>query len=285
MKEKFYFSLLRYVYDPLTQEFVNIGVVLYSPSFSFLRASFTDRYGRISKMFGRIDGSSFRATTRFIERQISQVSTRMERGVLFDDPKESLQSILNEVMPPDDSSIRFVPGGVGITEDPSESLVELFERYVTRYENPSGYERRDDDDIWKVFQEPLRTKEVFPHFSPKTITAPDYEYTFDRSWKNGIWHLYEPVSFDLSDERSISEKASRWVGRTMSLSDSSEPFKLILLLGEPADPRLGAAFQRATNLLAKKIPGEHKLVQERDAEQFAEEVEQEFQEHALNPEG
>ena len=32
MKEKFYFSLLRYVYDPLTQEFVNIGVVLYSPA-------------------------------------------------------------------------------------------------------------------------------------------------------------------------------------------------------------------------------------------------------------
>jgi hypothetical protein len=284
MKEKFYFSLLRYVYDPLTQEFVNIGVVLYSPSHSFLRASFTDRYGRISRMFGRIDGSSFRTTTRFIERQISQVSTRMERGVLFDSPKENLQSILNEVMPPDDSAIRFVLGGVGVTEDPSESLEELFERYVTRYENPSGYERREDSDVWKVFQESLRTKEVFHHFSPKTITAPDYEYTFDRSWKNGIWHLYEPVSFDLADEGTIAEKASKWVGRAMSLSDSSEPFKLILLLGEPADPRLGAAFQRATNLLAKKIPGEHKLVPERDAEDFAEEVEQEFKEHTLNSE-
>ena len=164
MKERFYFSLLRYVYDPLTQEFVNIGVVLYSPSHSFLRASFTDRYGRISKMFGRIDGASFRATTRFIERRISQKSTRMERGLLFDDPKENLQSILNEVMPPDDSAIRFVVGGVGVTEDPSESLGELFERYVTRYENPSGYARREDDDIWKVFQEPLENKRSVSSF-------------------------------------------------------------------------------------------------------------------------
>jgi len=67
----------------------------------------------------------------------------------------------------------------------------------------------------------------------------------------------------------------------MSLSDSSEPFKLFLLLGEPSDPRLGTAFQRATNLLTKKIPGQSELVRERDAEQFAEEVEQEFQNHLL----
>jgi len=280
MKAEFYFSLLRYVYDPLTQEFVNIGVVLYSPSHSFLRATFTSRYGRISKMFGRIDGASFRATTSYIERRVSEVSQRLERGLLFDDPKESLQSILNAVMPPDDTAIRFVLGGVGITDSPALKLEELFGRYVTRYENPSENARREDNDVWKVFQEPLRTKEVFPHFSPKTITAPNYEYEFERSWKNGIWHLFEPVSFDLADERSILEKASRWVGRTMSLSDSSEPFKLFLLLGEPADPRLGAAFQRASNLLTK-IPGKRELIRERDAEQFAEEIEQEFQHHVL----
>jgi hypothetical protein len=280
MKAEFYFSLLRYVYDPLTQEFVNIGVVLYSPSHSFLRATFTSRYGRVSKMFGRIDGASFRATTSFIERSVTDAHKRLERGLLFHDPKESLQSILSEVMPPDDTAIRFVLGGVGITDNPTLKLEELFGRYVTRYENPSENARREDNDVWKVFQEPLKTKEVFPHFSPKTITAPNYEYEFERSWKNGIWHLFEPVSFDLADERSILEKASRWVGRTMSLSDSSEPFKLFLLLGEPADPRLGAAFQRASNLLTK-IPGKRELISERDAEQFAEEIEQEFQQHIL----
>ncbi|MGA2216518.1 MAG: DUF3037 domain-containing protein [Terracidiphilus sp.] len=281
MKEKFYFSLLRYVYDPLTQEFVNIGVVLYSPAQSFLRATFTRRSRRISRMFGRVDGTSFRATTGYIERKVSDASERLARGLLFRDPKDGLQAILNEVVPADDSSIRFVLGGVGVTEDPAQTLEELFGRYVTRYEVLSENARREDNDVWKVFQEPLRSKEVFPYFSPKTITAPDYEYEFERSWKNGIWHLFEPVSFDLADASSISEKASKWVGRANSLSDSSERFKLFLLLGEPTDPSLWDAFQRATNLLAKKIPGEHKLIRERDAEQFAEEVEQEFQNHLL----
>jgi hypothetical protein len=281
MKAEFYFSLLRYVYDPLTQEFVNIGVVLYSPSHSFLRATFTGRYGRISRMFGRIDGESFRATTRYIERRVSDVSERLSRGLLFHDPKESLQSILGEVLPPDDTAVRFVFGGVGITEGPAQTLQELFGRYVTRYENPSENARRDENDVWKVFQEPLRAKAVFPHFAPKVIATPNYEYQFERSWKNGIWHLFEPVSFDLADASSISEKASRWVGRAMSLSDSSERFKLFLLLGEPADQRLGDAFLRARNLLATKIPVENQLVREGDAEQFAEEIEQEFQNHAL----
>ena len=155
MKEKFYFSLLRYVYDPLTQEFINIGVVLYSPGNCFLQAKFTSRYGRISKMFGRIDGASFRATVSYIERRISDVNERMTRGLLFRDPKQNLENILNEVVPPDDTAIRFVFGGVGMTEDPVRSLDELFQRYVVRYENPSEYEHRDENDVWRVFQEPL----------------------------------------------------------------------------------------------------------------------------------
>jgi len=209
------------------------------------------------------------------------MNERMERGLLFQNPKEGLQSILNEVMPQDDTAIRFVFGGVGITENPAQTLGELFGRYVTRYENPSEIARRDDNDIWRVFQEPLRTKAVFPHFEPKVITAPNYEYPFERSWKNGTWHLFEPVSFDLADAGSIREKASRWVGRATSLSDSLEPFKLILLLGEPADPKLGDAFLKAKDLLAAKIPGESQLVREQDAERFAEEIEKEFQNHLL----
>lgn len=283
MKAKFSFSLLRYVYDPLTEEFINIGVVLYSPAHEFLRASVTTRYGRISRMFGRIDGPSFRTTTNYIERKVSELNERIAQGVLFSDDNASLDSLLSKILPVDDSAVRFVFGGVGISDDPGGTLDELFNRYVARYDSPNEFARRDEDDVWRVFQEPLRPKRVYSHFVPKRIVTKDYEYEFQRSWKNGIWNLLEPVSFDLSDERLILEKASRWVGRTVSLSDSSERFKLFLLLGEPTDQNLSRAFQRAENLLAK-IPGQRELVRERDAEQFAEEVEHEFEAHAIDGE-
>jgi hypothetical protein len=132
VKSQFHFSLLRFVYDPLTQEFLNIGVVLFSQENNFLRARFTNRYGRISRMFGRIDGASFKATTSYIERKVTVVNDKLVRGLLFRNTKEGLDSILNEVLPPDDSAIRFVFGGVGVSDDLSKTLDELFERYVAR---------------------------------------------------------------------------------------------------------------------------------------------------------
>ena len=281
MKSTFTFSLMRYVYDPLSQEFVNIGVVVYSPEHAFLRATFTPRYRRVSRMFGHIDGASFRGLGRYIENQISILSAEISKGLLFQDSKRDLQSILGEILPMDEGAIRFVSGGVGVTEDPVKSLDTLYQRYVARYENPGDTVRRDEDDVWKSFQEPLRTKQVYEHLVPKRIAASDYEYQFERSWKNGKWNVFEPVSFDLADESAILEKASRWVGRSTSLSDSPEPFKLIFLLGKPTDQRLMPAFQKAQNLLSTKIPVDRELFQEDDAANFADQLEEEFRQHEL----
>ncbi len=284
MKSRYQFSLLRYVYDPLTEEFINVGVVLYSSDTRFLHAIFSNRYGRISKMFRRIDGAAYRTTLAHIEQKLTAAGQDIERGLLFSDSQGGLDKILSKILPPDDSAMRFVFGGVGVTEDTRKTLESLFERYVARYEHPTEFVHRDENDVWRVFQTPLKAKRVYSKLVTKTITAPNYEYQFERSWRNGVWHMLEPVSFDLSDERSILEKASRWVGRTTSLSDSAEPFKLFLLLGEPANPNLREAFHKATNLLAK-IPGEKELIREREAEQFADTIEQEFENHELETTG
>jgi hypothetical protein len=232
-------------------------------------------------MFGPIDGASFRGLSRYVENQIAILSDEMGKGLLFKDSKRDLQSILGEILPADEGAIRFVAGGVGVTDDPSKSLETLYQRYVSRYENPNDTVRRDEDDVWKSFQEPLRTKQVYTQLVPKRITAPDYEYQFERSWKNGKWHLFEPVSFDLADESAILEKASKWVGRSSSLSDSSDEFKLIFLLGKPTDQKLMPAYQKARNLLSAKIAVERDFFQEDDATQFADQLEKEFCEHEL----
>jgi hypothetical protein len=38
MKAAYSFSVLRYVHDPVTQEFVNIGVAVFSPEARYFRA-------------------------------------------------------------------------------------------------------------------------------------------------------------------------------------------------------------------------------------------------------
>ncbi|HUQ92327.1 MAG TPA: DUF3037 domain-containing protein [Bryobacteraceae bacterium] len=277
MRTPYSFSVLRYVHDPVTQEFLNIGVAVYLRETGFLRAICTTHYARITRMFTKIDGNRFRQLTRYIQDQVSAVGESLPSELPFE-PGRAIEQLLARVLPPDDSSIQFSPAGVGLSHDLEKTAAELFERYVERYAFTDDSSRRDDEAIWRSFREPLDRRQVTAHLTPKRIVAPNYEYEFQRAWKNQVWHVYEPVSFDMVDGSSIVEKANRWVGRATSLNDSTENFEIHLLLGEPRDRRFQDTYIKAQNIL-RKMPGKHELIPESDAEAFAEELEKEVRKH------
>jgi hypothetical protein len=277
MRTPYSFSILRYVHDPVTQEFINIGVAVYSREAGFLRAACSIHYARITRMFTKIDGNRFRQLTRYIQEQIVAIGERLPSELPFE-PGRAIEHLLARVLPPDDSSVQFSHAGVGLSHDLDKTVAELFDRYVERYAPISDSSRRDDEEIWRTFREPLDKRHVTAHLSPKRIIAPNYEYEFQHAWKNQVWHLYEPVSFDMVDGGSIVEKANRWLGRATSLNDSPESFKIHLLLGEPEDSRLQGNFMKAQNIL-NKMPGNKEFIRESEAEAFAEEFEREVRQH------
>ncbi len=278
MRTPYSFSVLRYIHDPVTQEFVNIGVAVYCQQAGFLRAICTTNYGRIRVTFTKIDGNRFRQLTRYIQEQVNAVGENLAGELPFETGK-TIEQLLARVLPPDDSTIQFSkPAGVGIAHDLEKTLNELFDRYVQQYITPSDASRRRDEDVWKVFKGPLEKRHLTEYLKPKRIVASSYDYEFDQAWKNEVWHVYEPVSFDMVDAGSILDKANRWVGRATSLNDSSENFKIHMLLGEPQDERLQSTFIKAQNIL-NKMPGQIEFIGERDAEAFAEKLESEVKAH------
>jgi hypothetical protein len=278
MRTPYSFSILRYIHDPVTQEFVNIGIAVYSAKAAFLGAMCTTHYARLTHLFTKIDGNRFRQLNRYIQDQVNALGATLLGELPFESDR-TIEQLLAKVLPPDDSSIQFsTPAGVGLSSDLEKTLAELFDRYVERYAGRAGATRRDDEDVWKVFREPLEKRHVTSRLSAKRVVASSYEYEFERAWKNEIWHVIEPVSFDMVDGGSIMEKASRWVGRATSLNDSSDAFKIHLLLGEPQDPALQAVFVKAQNLL-HKMPGQKEFIRESEAEAFAEELQREVESH------
>ena len=278
MRTAYSFSVLRYVHDPLTQEFVNIGVAVYSQQAGFLRAICTPHYGRITQSFTKIDGNRFRQLTRYIQEQVNAIGERLQGELPFE-PGRTIEQLLGRVLPPDDSSIQFSsPAGVGLSLDLDKTLGELFDRYCERYAIRPGAARRDDDDVWRVFREPLEKRQLTEHLRPKRIVGADYEYEFQHTWKNEIVHAYEPVSFDLVEGGSIVDKAVRWVGRAASLYDSGDRFQIHMLLGEPQDEGLRGAFGKARNIL-NKMSGLKEFVREHEAEAFADELQREVGSH------
>jgi hypothetical protein len=261
----------------VTQEFINIGIAVFSQEARYFRAICTTRYARITSLFQKIDGQRFRQLSQYIQDQICAVGREYETALPFESGA-TIEGLLARVLPPDDSAIQFSKAGVGLSSDLDRTLNELFQRHVERYALSGEAPSRSDEDVWHVFREPLDRAFVTPRLKPKRIVAANYEYPFQQAWKNEIWHVYEPVSFDLVEASSMLDKANRWVGRATSLMDSADPHRIYLLLGGPQDERLQPSFIKAQNIL-NKMPGGPEFIQESEADDFAQELAREVQGH------
>src|SRR6266568_3996437 len=114
------FSVLRYIHDPVSAEFVNVGVALYAPETRFFSAICSPNYGRISQMFGSINGEQFRQISRYIQTQIEIVGEKLNSERLLNGSIQDIRPLLAQVLPSDDSSIQFTAPGGGLTNDPEQ---------------------------------------------------------------------------------------------------------------------------------------------------------------------
>lgn len=265
----FQFAVLRYVHDPVTAEFINVGVVLYSKEARVLQAKISKRYGRLSDVFVNVNGEHYRRLVNFIEGKLNRFNTKFGQRDLFVDLPDKIEILLGQVLPPDDSSMAFSGIGGGLSSDLEESLLRLFERMVERYVKRDIAERRSNQQVWQVFSRQFDQYDIMAHLSPVTIETPTYKYTFEHAWKNERWHPVEPVSFDLVKKGSILEKANNWIGRASTLRASGKIDRLHLLVGAPSRPELQEAYQNATTNLIENIGPELDLVEEEDAPAFS----------------
>lgn len=279
MKTPYTFSVLRYIHDVVSGEFVNVGVALYAPEARFLGVACSSTYGRLSNFFGGIEGEHFKRMMRHISSGIEELAEQLQTELPLGPRPSDVRGCVDQVWPPDDSSLQFSPARGGITENPQATLEELYERFVERYAHRVQPPSRADEDILKIFRDKLAQRQVLAHLHPKKILTTDYEHEFPLAWKNRIWHVSEALSLDLTTSGNILEKANQWLGRTINLAESQEEFKLYLLLGKPQQEKLMASFIKAENIL-HKMQCPHEFVREEKAADFAVEVEDELKRHS-----
>jgi len=270
MRQSYSAALLRYVHDVTAGEFVNVGVVVFSPEVKYLGCLCTQRYGRASQLFGdgRVSGTHLKGVLRWVQSRIDELGSRLAGELDLGQKPQALTDALASVLPRDDSSLQWSQEMGGLTANPERTLEELYSRFIERYEQAPVRKGREDEDVWRPFKAALQTERVLGYLKPHLIQGRDYEYNFSHAWRNGQWNVYEPISLDLLDAESIKEKAVRWLGRAQSLSDAEEKFKLHALLGAPSDDRLLPAYVKAQNIMHKmNVP--HDFVREDEAAALA----------------
>ena len=277
-EQLFQYAVLRYVHDPVTQEFVNIGVLLFAPEEAQIGCLLNTRYSRLSNTFQQVDGPYIRAQLSALERMVGALRLRWQQGNWLERPK-SVHELTSMLLPPDDSSLVFGGFGGGLTTDLDAELRRLYMRLVMRYADREDAASRDDAEVWQVFHKELAQREVTLHLAPVTIRTDTFSLDFQHAWKNERWHPLEPISFDLVHESSILNKASKWVGHTLSLKESEDLGTIYFLLGSPRQEHLLRPYENALTNMRKLMPPNAELIREEEAAEFSERLAREIESH------
>lgn len=275
------YSVLRYIHDVVTGEFVNIGVMFFAPATSesapYVKFDFKERIGRIRGMFPDLDRDSFHSAVQAIKRRAVSVSKEAEREDLFADFTH-VMAVAHRVLPHDGSALQWSAAGSGIAANLDDTFERILARMVSGYDKKQE-NRRTDDDVWRPVRQALQDRQVAIEFEPKAIIGAVDMIEFKHSWKNGKIHAYEPLSFDLADSDNIKDKARRWMGHLSSVHiGSSDEFKTYFITGRPADQSLLPAYATAMEIL-RSAPGRPEVYEEDNVEEFVDLIEDSYRHH------
>jgi hypothetical protein len=252
-RQPYTYVLLRYRHDPLAGEFANVGVLVHAPKGGFLRAAVRPRAGpRLHRMFPGMSRPDFHAAMHSIERSIEALADQ-DGGDLLSSLGDA-SAFARRALPADDSSFFWGPVGSGLTADPERTLARLYARFVTQYDAAAAGQALDDTAVWRPVQDLLAARRIADRLQPKVIRSSVGSVAFEHAWKNGAWHVYQPVSFDLASDDHIQAKAVKWAGNLLILRDAEEPFETHFIVGAPRDTRLGDAYRRALDALRLPRP-------------------------------
>jgi len=233
---KYQYQILKYVHDQVTGEFVNIGLVLYSHESKYLKAKFISKYSRLSQFFIEVNGAYLMKLLRTLEKNINT----SEETVFSHNSLDELTSLF---LPKDDHCLRFseVKSGIipALKTDSDNvfdyKLENLYSRMISKYME-ENIERKDDAYVWKkLYKQYFDECNITNKLKKHTVHTKSDDIQFDKSWKNGVWHCYQPLSFDLKNEKDIKKKAYEWKSIVQELDTSDEKIKLFLLASLPHD--------------------------------------------------
>jgi hypothetical protein len=234
----------------------------------------SQKYSRLSQFFHGFQHQDHRQLLARIDTQFQKLGKELaDAGKLpFSEEPESARELALRVIPHDDAALQWSLSSGGLTESPASELDGLFQEAVARHYDSADESRRDDGAVYReVFSRAFESPAVKERMVPHEVSAPLASHVFPQAWKNGVWNVYQPLSFDLKQGESIRNKALRWDSLTRILGASAEKPRIHLLLGVPSGE------QRRDYVNAKDILASSRLatlVEEDEAADFADRLEE-----------
>jgi hypothetical protein len=200
-----YYSIVQYCPDPSRQEFVNMGVALYSPITKQVKVQFASDNRRLSQVFGKQD-------LRLINRMKKAIEENLKRQ-FFASAKELEAFIARNANALQLSPLRSVK-----IFEVEQDLSKLMDRLVE--EGPDRKPRMQKALGQKLVEAGV---EKFVH-KQVNIALPAFEQSIrvPYAYRNGRYNLITPVEFS-ADVHDIFSKAGEKAIEGQELFDSPDP--------------------------------------------------------------
>ncbi|MBK9481936.1 MAG: hypothetical protein IPO02_08155 [Bacteroidetes bacterium] len=131
-------------------------------------------------------------------------------------------------MPNDNSALQLSDVKLALDIDLDAALNDLYkdivEKYIVLQHNSNTL---SDDDVWKKrYKDYFDKYNVSERLTKHEVSTTNDIFSFEKAWKNEIWHCYQPISFELQNQESIKDKVYKWVGRIQEINKAKEKYTL-----------------------------------------------------------
>lgn len=239
------YSIIRFLPYAETEEFANVGVVMFAPTARYFDFRLSNKWRRLGAFFEMLDRRVFAEGVRAFQEELARTRDMVgglgEGGALG---QMSAQRVFEDLVRPREALFRFSAVRAVMTDAPEAKLAALFDRYVLHdFATPEYHETLIERAVRGV----LRREGLGERFKRAKLGtgALQFAVPFAELDEAGRIHrVIKPMHLAYDDPVRILDHGNQWLGRLRHLERvHALPEAMLLAVTEPpADTDRHAAF-------------------------------------------
>lgn len=239
------YSIIRFLPYAETEEFANVGVVMFAPATRYFDFRLSNKWRRLGAFFDTLDRRVFAEGVRAFEDELTR--TRDTVGKLAGGGglgQHSAHTVFEDLIRPREALFRFSAVRAVMTEAPETTLAALFDRYVLHdFATPEYHEALIERSVRGV----LRREGLGERFRRAKLGTGTVQFAvpFAETDEAGRIHrIIKPMHLAYDDPVRILDHGNQWLGRLRHLERvKALPEAMLLAVTEPpTDTERHAAF-------------------------------------------
>jgi hypothetical protein len=231
------YSIVRFLPYAETEEFANVGVVMFAPSARYFDFRLSYKWRRLGAFFDKLDRRVYAEGVRAFKDELDRTRNMAAELVSGGPPGQaSAQRLFDDLVRPREALFRFSSVRVVMAEAPETVLASLFDRYVEHdFATPEYHEVLIERAVRGV----LRREGLADRFRRAKLGTGELQFAvpFAEMDETGRAHrIIKPMHLAHDDPVRILDHGNQWLGRLRHLERvNALPEAMLLAVTEPPE--------------------------------------------------